>query len=139
MNQLRYFLWLAQQSSELLLGLWQLTLILLVLIVVFGVHRYLYKGSHFERKHFIVFLPFFLTVALLLIGSAFPHLSPGKVPILPSIVIEIIFWFHLPLGALLVYKLKGLRWFAASVIAFEIWIGFACALVAGMSMTDKWL
>ncbi len=55
------------------------------------------------------------------------------------ILINIIFWLHIPVSVAVVYSLKGHRWFAASVELLAFWIGIAAFFIAGMAVTDKWL
>ncbi len=139
MNKVQQFFWLAQQAFEGLLFLWQITLVLIVLIGVAASYNFPFTSSRFERKHLLVFSPLLLSIATLLIGSLFAHHSSGRASQFSAILVETLFWLHLPLGAFIIYNLKGFRWFAMSVILFEVWVGVACAFIAGMSVTGKWL
>ena len=139
MNKLQQFIWLAQQAFEGLLFLWQITLVLVVLVGVASSYNFPFTTSRFERKYLLVFSPLLFSIVILSIGSFFEHQSAGRASQFPAVLVEILFWLHLLLGAFIIYKLKGFRWFAASVILFEIWVGLACAFIVEMSVTGKWL
>jgi hypothetical protein len=45
----------------------------------------------------------------------------------------------LSLGVYWVWKMKGLRWFASSVVLLQLWLLAGAGFIAGMSLTGTWL
>jgi hypothetical protein len=56
-----------------------------------------------------------------------------------SRVIDILFYASLILGCFWVYRMKNLRWFAASFCLLQQVCLFGAAMVAGMAVTGDWL
>ena len=139
MNVAHNYLWLAKMVLEGLLFLWPITVTLLLFMSFTSYFRFPFTPSNFRRKNLFVFSPFLLSILLLLIGTLAAAVGPtADVSKSAEILIGILFWLHIPVSLIVVYNLKGYRWFAASVVLFAFWIGISCSFIAGMAVTDKW-
>ena len=52
---------------------------------------------------------------------------------------DLIDFGSLILGSYWVWRMKGLRWFALSVVIFQLWLLAAAGFIAAMSLTGTWL
>jgi len=138
-NSVHYFLWLTSQVINGLLYGWPITLILLVFIGVASSYQFPFKPSRFSVKYLLVFLPLLLSLVLLVWGALMAHHGNGKAPAWPANVVGLLSLLHILAVALVMRLMKGYRWFAASVLLFELWIAFFCNLIAAMSVSNVWM
>jgi hypothetical protein len=132
---MNYFLWLASHSLEGPIYAWRFTLILLLLIAIAGGRSFLYERVRFQKDYLLLLSPFLVTLLVLVWGTIMAHPRMHR-PEWSYYVLYLLSLLHLPLAVLLIYRMRDVRWFAASVLAFELWIGFCCVamvLLSGVS------
>jgi hypothetical protein len=84
-------------------------------------------------------LYFPVTVA---IGVWFPASGAGphrELNVIGQRALDATFYLSLMTACFWVYRLKGLRWFAASAIACQQLLILGAGFIAGMSVTGDWL
>src|SRR6266478_506767 len=133
---MHYFFWLTSQVFEGLLYGWPVTLILLLLIGIAGGYSFLFKGSRFRKAHLLMLTPLLLSLLVLAWGTIMAHHGTTKGPAWSSNVLGALSLLHLPIALGIIYLMRGLRWFAASVLLFELWLAFFCNLIAAMSVSN---
>jgi hypothetical protein len=86
----------------------------------------------------LLFFPAVLTIAVLgRVDGQQPHF-PG--PNYWGLRAEALIDFgSLILGSYWVWRMKGLRWFASSLSALQLWLVAAAGFIAAMSLTGTWL
>ena len=85
----------------------------------------------------LLFFPAIIAVGVLY-GSAttWPNPQPNAIG---NLWLNVLFCGSLGLGAFWVYKMKGLRWFAASLVVLQQVILIGAGFIAGMSVSGEWL
>jgi len=68
--------------------------------------------------------------------SSWPHPQPNAVGIR---WLDVLFYLSVTTGCLWVYKMNGVRWFAASLVAALELIISCAGFIAGMSVSGDWL
>jgi len=98
----------------------------------------LWRGSHWLV---LTQLLFFRIVICL--GVLYPADGPSSLRSIPNStannVCECLGWLSLALAAFWVYRMKGFRWFAVSVVTVLEMILLGAFFVAGMAITGDWL
>jgi len=96
----------------------------------------LWKSSHWLVLTQLLFFP-----AAISIGVLFPASSPSffHANSRASIAYGLLGWLSLALAAFWVYRMKGFRWFAFSVVAVLQIILMGAFFVAGMAVSGDWL
>src|SRR5436190_17078504 len=134
MNQLHNFVWLAEQALGLLMYLWPISFGLLLFMVATCISGFPFTAARFKRGHLLILLPFFLSFLLLVAATLLRHRGPTyDAPTFPVLLINIIFWLHVPISVAVVYYLKGYRWFAVSIQLLAFWVGAVVLFIAGMA------
>ena len=87
-----------------------------------------------------VFLPILLPVlscgwAAVFIRAAAESSSPTW----HLVGLQILLFAHLPLGIVIVWRLKGLRWFATSISLLSLWASLLATFLGGMMITWDWV
>ena len=136
---MHYFFWLASQVLDLLLYFWPATLILLLLIGIAGGYTFIFKHSQFRVRHLLLLSPILLSLALLVWGTVMAGHGKPDASTWRSYVVLSLYLVQLPVAIVVLYLMKGVRWFAASVLLFGLWIGCACDFIVGMSVSNDWL
>ena len=113
------FFWLTSQVIGSLINLWPVTLILFLLIGIAGSYTFLSKPASLRVRHLLIFAPLLLSLLILVWGSLMGNNGPNKAPSWPSNILVVLFWLHVLSAIGIVYIMKGLRWFTASVLLFE--------------------
>ena len=72
-------------------------------------------------------------------GTVMAHHGATRGPAWASNVLAVLSLLHLPLAIVVVYAMQGLRWFAVTVVLFELWIASVCSFIASMSVSNVWL
>jgi hypothetical protein len=127
-----YFLWLASHALEGPLYAWRLTLILVLQIGIAGVYSFLFKRTPFRKGYLLMLSPLLLSVLVLVWGTVMAHPKVHR-PEWSYYVLGLLSLLHLPLAVRLIYFMRHVRWFAASVLLFELWIAFCCSAMAMLS------
>jgi hypothetical protein len=96
----------------------------------------LWKSSHWFVLTQLLFFP-----AAISIGVLYPASSPSffHANSTASIAFDLLGWLSLTLAAFWVYRMKGFRWFAFSVVAVLQMILMGAFFVGGMAVSGDWL
>jgi hypothetical protein len=96
-----------------------------------------------KRSHWLVLTQLLFFPIVICIGALYPADSPSYLRSTPrsiaNDVCDFLGWLSLALAAFWVYRMKGLRWFAASVVTVLEMILVGAFFVAGMAITGDWL
>ncbi len=137
---MQHFLWLTFQALDFMLYLWPITFILLLFIGIACIYNFPFTPSQSRRRYLLVFSPLLLSLLMLIWGTVMAAHQPHRtVPSWPSYVVLSLFLLHIPLSILIVRRMEEIRFFGVSVLSFEIWLGFFCNMMAGMSVSNQWL
>jgi len=137
-----YSIW----SLEFLFAMPQMFLIFLAATVSLGIALWrqrpfqnpLWKSSHWLVLTQLLFFPI-----VICIGVLYPADGPSYLRSTPNStansVCGFLGWLSLALAAFWVYRMKGFRWFAVSVVTVLEMILLGAFFVAGMAITGDWL
>lgn len=143
MNYISGYFHAASQALQGLVYVWPVTFCLIFFIVLTAIKYGRKEKLRFSLRYLPILAPLLLIFGTLSIGVfwRFSYAeNPGtKPPSRPSTLLIILFWAHLPLAAIIGYKLKEIRWLAVAIVALEIWYALWCSFIASMSVTDDWL
>jgi hypothetical protein len=101
------------------------------------------RSQHWKRYYWLVLTQWLFVPAMVAVGVLYGYdddpkptlkVNPFGVP-----MIDILFWLSLALGLFWIYRMKGVRWFAFSLIALQQAFLFGALVVANMSITGSWL
>ena len=96
-----------------------------------------------KRSHWLVLTQLLFFPAVILIGVLYPADSPSYLRSTPysvaNHVCNFLGWFSLALAAFWVYRMRGFRWFAVSVVTLLEMILAGAFFVTGMAITGDWL
>ncbi|HTZ74914.1 MAG TPA: hypothetical protein VMB47_13410 [Candidatus Aquilonibacter sp.] len=88
----------------------------------------------------VQFFAFPVTLAVAVVGAVDwqqPHFpGPNHRALLTE---DALLLFSLALGSYWTWKMKGVRWFAISLVLLQLWLLAAANFIAGMSLTGTWL
>jgi hypothetical protein len=136
-----YFFWLAAQAFQVPVLFPPATLLILV-GGVGAVGSLPYASSARSRQVLVaVLVPMALPAAILLCGVLLSHDTEldTVAPRWPERLIGSLFFAHIPVAALLVWRLRGARWLA--LFASIGMAGYSCgaAFMSIMSVSGRWL
>jgi hypothetical protein len=102
-----------------------------------------FQNHAWKRSHWLVFTQLLFFPAVICIGVLYPAAGPSYLRTTPSSiannVCNFLGWFSLALAAFWVYRMKGFRWFAVSLVAVLEIILIGAFFVAAMAVTGDWL
>ena len=102
-----------------------------------------FQGPMWKRSHWLVLTQLLFFPIVICIGVLYPADSPSFLRSTPrsiaNDVCDFLSWLSLALAAFWVYRMKGLRWFAVSVVTVLEMILVGAFFVAGMAITGDWL
>lgn len=133
----------ASDAFGFMILMWPVTLCLSLFLFSTAVNYFWVEKIRPSLRHLLILIPLLLSIGIISVGI-FMRFSyrdnPGaNPPSLPSTLLTILFYSHVPLAAFIGYKLKEIRWLAVAINALEIWFALWCAFVATMAVTDNWL
>ena len=136
-----YFIWLAVESVAVL-AIFPPALFLLAVSLLGVVQTAHYVPLDRRRQALATtLLTLALPLAILLCGVLLKHDGElqGSARDWPEWLVEGLFVAHLPLAALLMAMMRGIRWFVLSISG--LCLGYSCgaAFMSIMSVTDTWL
>jgi len=96
-----------------------------------------------RRSHWLVLTQLLFFPIMICLGVLYPADGPSSLRSIPNstanYVCECLGWLSLALAAFWVYRMRGFRWFAVSVVAVLEMILLGAFFVAGMAITGDWL
>jgi hypothetical protein len=140
MGGLGYFLWLAGQAliaGPVLLPVPTLLAATGLVVALAGA-----RGNPELRRprSLWLLLPFAVPVAILAYGVVFAYDGPvWSAPPWRRAVVAGLIGAHLPLAALLLWRLRGIRLVVLGVSAIQLWLSLCAGFMAVMSVTNVWL
>jgi hypothetical protein len=143
MNEWQQFVWLCEQAAEFILFPPFLICSTIFGIIIAGacIKQYPFKMQLWRTSYWLVFTqllfyPAVIGVAVLGGVNFSPPQQPNSVGSLYS---EILFYASLGLAAFWIWRMKGLRLLAFSLIAPQQMLLLAAFLVADMAIAGRWL
>jgi hypothetical protein len=127
------------------LALPPLLAVLIFCLVILGIEWVRQKPLRSElwRRHYwLVLTQLLFFPAIIAIGVLYPSTTtwPNPQPnATGNLWLNVLFYGSLLMGVFWVCKMKGLRWFAASLVGLQQVVLFGAAFIAGMSVTGEWL
>jgi hypothetical protein len=102
-----------------------------------------FQSNSWKRSHWLVFTQLLFFPIVIAIGVLYPADGPSYLRSAPNSIAnracDFLGWFSLTLAAFWVYRMKGLRWFAVSLVTVMEIILVGAFFVAGMAITGDWL
>jgi hypothetical protein len=137
-----YFKWSLQ-------GLWSLPHTLLITLILLGnllgslILRWPFRRDRWKKNYWLVFTNFLSTPVLLAVGVVWA-VDTSQVPreqshISAAWTVNGIFIASAVFGIYLIYRMKNVRWFAASMILISLWLLFWAGFIATMALNGDWL
>lgn len=142
MNHWHYFLWLCEQAADfivfppVLIGSFLFGVIVAGLCAVqHPIKKGLWKKSYWYVFTQLLFYPAVLVVAA--VGAREPHTQAPNV--VASVSATVLSWTSLALAGFWVWRMKGLRWLAVSLMILQEFLVYGAFLVAEMAISGRWL
>jgi hypothetical protein len=102
-----------------------------------------FQSRLWKRSHWLVLTQLLFFPIVICIGVLYPADGPSFLRPTPNStanhVCDFLGWLSLALAAFWVYRMKGFRWFAISVVTVLEMILLGAFFVAGMAITGDWL
>jgi hypothetical protein len=96
----------------------------------------LWRGSFWLVFTQILFYPAVILIAVL--GGV--NFMPGNRPnTVASLFVDVLSWASLALAIFWVWRMKGLRWVAFSLVALQEFLFCGALFTAGMAISGRWL
>lgn len=136
----RLFLWSVQflgVPSVLLLA----SLCFAAVIVAF-VWQQPFQRQLWQTSYWLIFTQMLFFPAMVAVGVLFPAMSVRpdlRENILGHRILDGLFYLSLVTSAFWIWRMRGLRWLAASLLLLQQVMLIGAGLVAGMSVTGDWL
>jgi hypothetical protein len=129
-----YFLWLIEMGASILIYFWPVTLGLVIWNVI-SWSRAIDRRPAMNKRDFLWSIcPLVGTLVILVLGCALAQagMDASEWPVRALIV-------QLVGSVALLIRARGIRGAFAAVYTLELWLSCCMALVAGMSISDKWV
>jgi hypothetical protein len=111
------------------------------LTVALLVQRPFQQGT-WRRSYWLIFTQLLFFPAIVAVGALFPAISvrpyPKENPT-GKRLLDALFYFSLVTAAIWLYRMKGLRWLSASVLAVQHVLLIGAGFIAGMSVSGDWI
>ena len=101
-------------------------------------HNHLWKPYHWLALTQALFFPAAISVGVIWANPADPFLHHSTVPFAKR-CLDVVDYASLASCGFWVWRMKGFRWWAASLMAMAELVVWAALFVAGMSITGEWL
>jgi hypothetical protein len=114
----------------------------LVILVVECVRHKLLRSELWRGHYWLVLTQLLFFPAIIGVGVLYPSAStwPNPQPnAVGNLWLDVLFWGSLLMGAFWIYRMKGLRWFAAGLVGLQQVVLAGAGFIAGMSVTGQWL
>lgn len=134
------YLWLACEAFSMLLIIWPVGITMFIGTI--GAIVSLQIMAEAARWKVVVcpIISAIIPTSVLLCGVLLPHnLRDGPAPLWPEYLIDGLLLTHLPLAVLLVWTLKGARWFTFCASLAVASYSCGAAVMSGMSVSGVWL
>jgi hypothetical protein len=108
---------------------WPVTLFFSVFLVIASLTNYPFGQPCVEAPKAWLLAPLIFPLAILAAGACFAA-PAGEFRgdfAWQSWAVYLLFLFHTIVGVWIIYRLRGLRWFASSVILMQLWLSSMCA------------
>jgi hypothetical protein len=111
-------------------------------VVVAFVRQQPFRRQLWRTSHWLIFTQMVFFPAMVAVGALFPAVSVRpdlKENIMGHRLLDGLFYFSLATSAFWVWRMRGLRWLAASLLLLQQVMLIAAGFVAGMSVSGDWL
>jgi hypothetical protein len=101
-----------------------------------------FQNPDWKSSHWLVLTQLLFFPVVICIGVLYPAQSPSYLHAPNSIangICSFLGWFSLALAGFWVYRMKGCRWFAVSLVMVLELILIGAFFVTGMAITGDWL
>ena len=98
--------------------------------------RRLWQTSYWLIFTQLLFFPAMVAVGVLFPAATGPHHTEN---VMGGRLLDGLFYFSLAMSAFWLWRMKGLRWFSASLLFLQQVILLGAGFVAGMSVSGDWL
>ena len=139
------FWWPFRQGLQFLY-VWPMSLVTFALganLVAALIHKWPFHPERWKKGYWLAFLSLLFIPATTVVGVV-GWIDPGMVPRpKPNAVLVWVdnglFIAFILLGIFWVYRMKGLRWFALSIVLIQLWILMGVGFMTGMALSGDWL
>jgi hypothetical protein len=140
-NFQRLFLWSVQFLGVPPVLL--MTAVCIVVVAVAFVRQQPFKRQLWRTWHWLIFTQLLFFPAVVAVGVLFPAVSSVRPDLRENVMghrlLDGLFYLSLATGAFWVWRMRGLRWLAASLLLVQQVILIGAGFVAGMSVSGDWL
>jgi hypothetical protein len=101
-----------------------------------------FEAGVWPRHYWLIFTQLIFFPAMIAVGVVFPAFGTWPQPkpnVVGRILLDGLFDLSLAFAVFWVYRMKRLRWLAASLIAVQQLVVFCASFVAGMRVRGDWL
>jgi len=97
----------------------------------------MWRGSYWLVFTQLLFVPATITVGVLFpAGGVMPRLIPN---VTGRWCLQALWYLSLAMGCFWVYRMRGVRWIAASLVALQEILILCAGFIVGMSVSGDWL
>ena|ERR1700722_8962830 len=101
------------------------------------------QSPQWRPSHWLVLTQLLFFPVVISLGVLYPAQGPSSVQAIAhptaNQACDFLGWLSLALGTFWIYRMKGFRWFAASLVAVFELVLFGSFAIAGMAITGDWL
>jgi hypothetical protein len=112
-------------------------------VAVAFVRQQPFKRQLWRTSHWLIFTQLLFFPAVVAVGVLFPAVSSVRPDLKENIMghrlLDGLFYLSLSTSAFWVWRMRGLRWLAASLLLLQQVILTGAGFVAGMSVSGDWL
>ena len=101
-----------------------------------------FRTGLWRRSYWLIFTQLIFFPAIVAVGVLFPAVSGWPQPKgnqTGNRLLDALFLLSLATGGLWLYRMKRLRWLAASLLALQEVVLFGAGFIAGMNVSGEWL
>jgi len=102
-----------------------------------------FKRQLWRTSHWLIFTQLLFFPAMVAVGVLFPAVSSVRPNLKENVMghrlLDGLFYLSLATSAFWVWRMRGLRWLAASLLLLQQVILIGAGFVAGMSVSGDWL
>jgi len=104
-------------------------------------HRPFQRGT-WRSSYWLIFTQLFFFPATVAVGALFPAVGVrpyAQENLMGKRLLDVLFYLSLVTAAIWLYRMKGLRWLSASLLALQEVLLIGAGFIAGMSVSGDWI
>lgn len=137
------FLWLSKMAAEFIVYLpFRFVFALLITNLVCAyIRQRPFQTGRWRNRYWLIFtqILFFPAVIAVAVLGGVNFVPPHEVNKLASLCASTLWWTSLILAVLWIWRMKGIRWTAVSLVALQQFLVLGAFITADMAISGSWL